>query len=393
MIIKDIEAKKININGRDSIKIILKSEKSKYESKIGISKDSFYEKQTLENDINSINRPIKEKIKGLEINNFGDLAKIHELLSSNNIKIDSKSLICIESCALKALSNNKLYNYFIPDIKIIPRPLGIIFGGSNTKLGSDLNQIILFCTETNRFEKAVNSIRRVQEILEKEAKKYDKDFREEFNAEGALVANISIFDSLDLITRLCKQVSNEMDVKLSIGINFNADNLYNDSMYYYKNYNNNEKQKSISRKEQIKLIKTLVERYNLFYIEDPLEKNDSSGYKELRKKLVCQIVANRSFENCLESLEKLSKLKVYNAIILKQNKVASLVDYKNIVNFAKDNNIKIIAETSEAEPDDNFLANFIVSMNIEILKYGVYVKDKKVLEEIKKIEENIREKK
>ncbi len=393
MIIKDIEAKRVNINGKDSIKIILKSEKSKYEAKIGVSKDSLYDKQVLENDISSINKILREKIKNMKIGNFEDLSKVHEILSSNNIKVDSKSLICIESSILKALSNNKIYNYFIPDIKIIPRPLGIIFGNSATRPSSDFSQVLIFCTETNKFEKAVNSIRRVQELLEKEVKKYDKDFRDEFNSEGALIANLTIFDSLDLITRLCKQVSNEIGVKLNIGINFGSDNLYKDSLYNYKNYSNNERQKSLSRKEQIDFIKTLIERYNLFYIEDPLEKNDAKGYKELRKKLICQIISNNSFENSLESLNKISKLGYYNAVIMKLNRVKSLIDYKNIVNFAKEKNIKIISETSECEPDDEFLANFIVSMNIEIMKYGVYVKDKKVLEEIKKIESDIREKK
>ncbi|MBI2670395.1 hypothetical protein HYX18_00215 [Candidatus Woesearchaeota archaeon] len=386
MLIKSIKAKKFKINDKISLHIILKTSHGKFKSKLSLNSNSFYSKEQLQNDVDFVNKILKEKIKNLEINSFDDIKKLENLIKQQDKKILRKSLFVIEQSILKALSKDEFWKFINPAIKTIPRPLGIIFGRSDIKQSCDFKQILIFSLENNNFNKAIEANSRVHELLEREIKKYDKDFKGEINLQGALVANISNFDILDIISRVCKQVSDEFKFNLNIGINFDSDSIHNDDHYHYKNFSGSEKEKSLNKKEQIAYIINLVKRYNLFYIEDPLEKDNFNGYKQLKKKVNCLIIGNKLINSKIENLNLAIKDNCINAFVLKLNDIGSLMEAKSLIDLANKNNIRLIAETSDHETDENFLVHFAIAFNIPVIKYGIYKKDKEKIDLINKIQ-------
>ena len=368
MIINSIEAKKFSLNGKKSIRLILKTSNSKLESCLSLYNNSLYKEEQLENDIRFINNTFNGKIKSLEINSLDDLKKIESIIKSHEQKILRKTLYLIESTIIKAVSKNEFWSFLDKSTKMIPRPLGVIVGNSEIKRCSDFRQLLLFSLENNDFRKGMDANLRVHELLEREIKKYDKSFRGEINLQGALVPDINNFDLLDLLSRICRQVSDEFKFNIRIGINFDADSLYNEEakLYHYKNYSSSEKEKSFKRKEQLDYIIGLVDRYNLSYIEDPLEKNDFKGYTELKKKLNCLIIGNKLIGSKLDSLNKAIKQKCVSAVILRLNDLGSLTEANEFIESCKKNNIRVILETADYETEENFIVHFCIAFKFRV---------------------------
>jgi len=63
-----------------------------------------------------------------------------------------------------------------------------------------------------------------------------------------------------------------------VGIDFAASGFYKEGKYVYWN-------RVMSRDQHMKYTINLVKKYNLVYLEDPLEENDFAGFAALRKSL------------------------------------------------------------------------------------------------------------
>lgn len=394
MIINSIGAKKFSLNDKKSIRLILKTSNGRFESGLSLYSNSLYNEYQLENDISFINNVLNDKIKSLEINSLEDLKKLESIIKSQEQKILRKTLYLIESAIIKAVSKDGFWSFLDKGTNMIPRPLGIIVGNSEIKRGPDFRQLLLFSLENNDFRKGIDANLRVHELLEREIKKYDKNFHGEINLQGALVPDINNFDLLDLLSRICRQVSDEFKFSIRIGINFDADSLYNKEkkLYHYNNYSSSEKEKSFKRKEQIEYMIGLVSRYNLFYIEDPLEKNDFKGYAELKKKLDCLVIGNKLIGSKSGSLNNTIKQKCVSAVILRLNDIGSLTEANEFIESCSKNNIRIIFETADYESGEDFIVQFCIAFKIPVIKYGIYKKDRDKLNEILKIEKTMKNK-
>src|SRR6185437_5812656 len=125
--------------------------------------------------------------------------------------------------------------------------------------------------------------------------------------------------------------------KFKLKINLGLD-IASSSFYKNKRYNYNDK--SLSREEQADYINELIEKYNLFYVEDPLEQNDFSGFAKIKKKNL--VVGDDLTATHMNRLKKAIKNKSINAIIVKPNQNGSLLELWEIIKFCKKNKIKTI---------------------------------------------------
>lgn len=145
--------------------------------------------------------------------------------------------------------------------------------------------------------------------------------------------------------------------------------------------------------QQVEYVANLINKYDLFYVEDPLEENDFKGFKKLMKKIKnkCLIVGDDLIATSPNRLKKAIKNKSVNAVIVKPNQIGSMIKLKEVIDICKNNKIKIIISHRSGESEDYTIADFAIGFQADFIKTGIYgkVRESK-LKRIIEIERNLK---
>jgi len=153
--------------------------------------------------------------------------------------------------------------------------------------------------------------------------------------------------------------------KVNIGVDVASSEFYNKKKYSYND-------KSLSKEEQIDYVNELISKYGLFYVEDPLNEEDFSGFSSIKKKNL--IVGDDLTVTHKDRLKRAIKKRSINAIIIKPNQNGSLLQLKEIFNICKKNKIKTVFSHRSGETLDNALADYAVGFGADYIKCGISTK-------------------
>ncbi len=339
-----------------------------------------------------INSKIGKKLKGIEFKGFMDLKKIEKILPKN---LGANPIVALEFALLNALANEKkkpLWKILDPNAKKMPMPLAnVIGGGSHTKKNGLDVQEILILPEAKSFSQAVKINTEIYNRLGKELRNIDKKFKKEKTDEHAWITYISEPEVLELLNKIVKEFEANYKIKIRIGIDFAASRLYKNNRYIWQKL---VKADGIglfgfSRQGQIELIESLADRFNLYYLEDPLSEDDFSGFAELRRKLKGRLICGDDLTVTNPKRIKKAKGKI-NAIIIKPNQIGSLVKTKQAIDIAKRLGIIPIMSHRSGETDDSTISHLAFAWQVPIVKFGVAGKERLAkLNELIKIEKSI----
>ena len=358
MLIKGVHARKIkdsrkeetievSINGSSASSPSGKS-KGKYET------PSFH--KSLDWDIKAIN---SLKIP-FDLNSFSDLAKLESFIKKKFNFKDAKqfganALFALESAILKAIAKEQgkqLWQLLNPKTKKMPIPVGNAIGGglhSHNKESPDFQEFLLIPREKS-IKANIKLMNQVYNKLKSLIKSNSK------NDEGAWQTSFSNEQILNILSKF-KQIR--------IGIDAASSSFYRNSYYSYKN-------KSLNKKAQIYYINDLIKKYNIFYMEDPLEENDFRGFSSLTKRNL--LVGDDLTATHLSRLKKAISLKSINAMIVKPNQNGSLLELKKIIDLCKEHKVKTILSHRSGETMDNSLADYAFAFQTDFIKCGISTK-------------------
>jgi len=247
--------------------------------------------------------------------------------------------------------------------KLDIRPIGNTIGGGlhskgRKRIKPDFQEF-LFIAEGKNFTEKV----KINNLAYKLTRKLLKSWKR--NDEGAWETNKTNEEVLKIMEKVRDELKNQK-IKIDIGLDIAASSFYKNKKYLYKN-----PQRSYDKKKQINYIKMLINRFNIFYIEDPLNENDFSGFRELDNKK-CLIVGDDLTTTNPERLKKAIRMKSINAIIIKPNQIGSLLKVRDVIEIAKKANIKTIISHRSGETKDNTIADLGVGFNCDFIKTGIY---------------------
>ena len=155
---------------------------------------------------------------------------------------------------------------------------------------------------------------------------------------------------------------------LRIGLDVAASAFVKKGYYEYKNKNLKR-----DRLDQIDYMQRLSKKYKLFYLEDPMDEEDFSGYKEiLAHTKGTMVVGDDLTTTNLKRLKRAIRAKAINAIIIKPNQIGSLLEVKQVVELCKKNDIKMTFSHRSGETMDNILADYAVGFGAHFIKTGIY---------------------
>src|SRR3989344_3278636 len=311
MLIKEIKARKIKDSRKEqTIEVSVNNIKSSSPSGKSTGK---YETPSYHKSIDwNINALNNLKID-LELNNFNDLSKLESLIKKKFKLKDAKqfganALFALESAILKALAksqNKQLWQVINPTAKKLPLPVGNAIGGglhSHNKDAPEFQEFLLIPRQSS-IKQNVNALNIIYKKLKTKIKANSK------NDEGAWQTSLSNEEIFFILSKF-------KDIR--IGVDVAASSFYKTSYYQYKN-------KSLNAKAQLSYLNYLIKKYSLFYIEDPFQENDFSGFSKLRSLNKNALITGDDLTAThLLRLKKAISKKAINAMIIKPNQNGSL---------------------------------------------------------------------
>ena len=363
MFIKSISARKIFDSRKEpTIEVTINS--STASSPSGKSKGKYETPSyhsALQWNINAINN--LHEIKIIPIISFEDLSLIESLIKDKFKLRDvrqfgANALYALESAILKALAkeqNKQLWQIINPKAKRISIPLGNAIGGGLHSHNSSAPEFQEFLIIPQK-----KTMKENYKLMKKIHKKLRKILHsEKMNDEGAWETNMTNEQILGIL-------KNFKDTK--IGLDIASSPFYKNGKYNYKTF-------SLTKNEQISYINALIKAYNLFYVEDPMDEEDFSGFSKIKKSVL--ITGDDLTTTHIDRLKKAIKNKSINAMIIKPNQNGSLLELSEIISFCKKRNIKTIFSHRSGETLDTAIADYAFGFQTDFIKCGIATKYRK----------------
>jgi len=249
----------------------------------------------------------------------------------------------------------------------IPYPLGnVISGGKHAGRGAPEIQEFLI---TPVGAKGVREALEANFMAHREAGRLleakDGCFSYGRSDEGAWMAKVSNEVAFETLREACDRVEAELGVRMAIGADVAASSFWNGERYVYGD-------RELDREGQIGYVLELIDRYGLFYVEDPVEEEDFDGLAEITAQASGVYVAGDDlFVTNADRLRLASEKKAGNSGILKVNQAGSLADALDYAKLAREKGYGLIVSHRSGDTPEEYIADLAVALGSELIKTGI----------------------
>ena len=253
----------------------------------------------------------------------------------------------------------------------LPIPLGNVIGGGKHagKRAPDIQEFLVLPLKARSFREMASANIAVHKEVRSVLDELDPDFAGGKGDEGAWAPNLDNEKALEVVAKAVEAVSNNMGVEVRAGLDVASSTLWDEKSqrYIYEREGIGR-----GRGEQIDFILEMIRRFNLVYVEDPLDEEDFEGFAELTvKSKPCLICGDDLFTTNTERLSRGIELHAGNTIVIKPNQIGTLSDTLKAVKMAKDAGYTTVASHRSGETCDSYLAHLAVGYGCPMIKLGI----------------------
>ncbi len=269
--------------------------------------------------------------------------------------------LAISIASARAAMNNELWRLVKPRLSTtFPLPVGNVIGGGIHGGGTDWQEFLIIPYRAKTPFEAVKTMLEIWMYIGDDLRK--KGLLIGKNIENAWMARMNEFKTLEYLS----DIAEDWDVKL--GVDIAASDFWNGKIYEYQRSG-----KTLTTSQHIQLVEELIEKYNIYYIEDPIHEEGFRQFMFLNKKFGRKrlIVGDDLYATNPKRLKKGIKHKSTNAIIIKPNQIGTLTETNEVVNLARKSGMVIIPSHRSGETYDNWLADLAVAWNAPLIKSGI----------------------
>jgi enolase len=257
-----------------------------------------------------------------------------------------------------------------PSSGVLPFPLGNTIGGG--KHASDLSpafqEILVAPLGARTAMEAVSLNFKIHKAVGKELSR-TLDYPVGKGDEGGWSPGLTDAEALEVVSKVVASVHDETGLEIRFGVDVAADSLYDpkERRYYYRTT-----KRTLSREEQLSFVSELCDKYDLFYIEDPLYEDDFEGYAELHSGLKRTLVTGDDlYTTDTERLKIGVSKKSTNGVIMKVNQIGTLWEAHEFSDLAKKTGHVVVASHRSGDNEGGHLAHFAVGFGCGLMKCGV----------------------
>lgn len=337
---------------------------------------------------------LKEYLIGMETGNQKELDnKLIKLDGTDSkSKYGANAILGISLAYLKASSLDKnipLYKYVGSNYSMPKAMMNILNGGAHADNDLDFQEFMIVPnaeTFSKRLQIGSEVFHTLKKVLEKEG------YQTAVGDEGGFAPNIKTNEeALDFIIKGIKEAGYEPSKDVNIALDVAASEFYKDGIYYLKGAG-----LKLTTDELIDYYQTLLDKYPIISIEDPLDENDWQGFQKMTKIYgdKISIVGDDLFVTNKKYLQKGIDMKVANAILIKINQIGTITETLETINLAKENGYKTIISHRSGETEDTSIASLAVGLNLGYIKTGSLSRTDRICKynELLRIEEALYEK-
>lgn len=379
MLIKEVRARKIlDSRGEPTIEVNVNGSRASSPSGKSTGK---YETKPYKNSLEWNIKFFNNCKFNLKINSFDDLKLLEKEIRGKakigDVKmLGANALFALESAVLKALAISQRKELWqIVSGKSgegkMSVPVGNIIGGGlhshnkNAPVFQEFLIIPLGESAKENFKIMQDAHAQAGRILMAKRK----------NDEGAWETSLNEEEIFEILSKIkC----------IKLGADIAASSFYFKGNYTYKN-------KTLDKRAHFDYVKYLIKKFNLLYVEDPLQEEDFSGFAEMHKLSKGLIVGDDLTATQINRVNAAIRRKAINAMIIKPNQNGSLLELKKIFEICRKNKIKTILSHRSGETLDDALADYAVGFGADFIKCGIATKWREVkLKRLVEIEKELR---
>lgn len=342
----------------------------------------------------NVNTTIAEKVIGQEPD-FRAIDKVLNALdgTENKGKLGANAILGVSLAVAKAAAieeNKPLYRYLGGDeAKILPVPLmNIINGGVHADNNLDIQEFMIAPLGAPTFSEALRMACEVFHNLKAILKV--KGFSTSVGDEGGFAPNLSSNEeAIELITEAIEAAGYKPDKDVFLALDTAASEIYKGGKYTYNG-------QEIPASQLVDIYEQMMKTSPLISIEDGLDENDWSGWKDMTARIGgnIQLVGDDIFVTNVKKLRKGINEKSANSILIKVNQIGSLSETLDAIALAKENKFTSIISHRSGETEDTTISHLAVATGVGQIKTGSLSRTDRLAKynELLRIEEDLKDK-
>lgn len=360
-----------------------------------------YQGKSVQKAVTNINTDINNALIGKDAS---DQRKIDQILldldgTENKSNLGANALLAVSLATAKAqaLSDHlPLFTYFQKlagkASPLMPVPMmNIINGGKHAAGSTDIQEFMIMPVGAESFSKALEMGANVFHSLAKVL--HEKGYGTTVGDEGGFAPHVKEGnkEALDLIAQAVEKAGYTLGTDIVLALDVAASELFEDGKYHLNTEN-----KTLSSEEMVSWLSELSEKYPIVSIEDGLNEEDYTGWKQLTTKIgdKVQLVGDDLFVTNTKMLERGIQNKEANAILIKLNQIGTLTETLNAVAMAEKAEWNSIISHRSGETEDTTISHLVVGTATGQIKTGSLSRTDRIAKynELLRIEEQLGDK-
>ena len=322
----------------------------------------------------NVNKIIAPKLIGKDASKQKEIDKIMLELDGTEFKTNlganallSVSLACAKANAIS--KNKSLYKSLGNGTKLPVPMMNVINGGAHADSNVDFQEYMIMPVGAKTFFEAVQMASETFAELKKIIKK--KKYSTGVGDEGGFAPNFKNNEEpLEAIVEAITNAGYVPGKDISIAMDVAASEFYNPKTKKYDLTKS--KAGSFTTTQMINWYTSLIKKFPIISIEDPLGENDWAGWTKMTQKLgeKIQIVGDDVFVTNPKILKEGIEKGVANAVLIKLNQIGTLTETLETIRLAKENGYNTVISHRSGESEDTFIADLAVSVDAGQIKSG-----------------------
>lgn len=267
----------------------------------------------------------------------------------------------------------------------LPNPFGNILGGGRHAPGATVIQEFLCVALGPTVRDSIMANALAHRKLGETLRKRFRDLPVAKGDEGAWAAPLQDEEALALVAEVCQAVEDQVGFQCRPALDLAASEFFRKGKYHYK-------EKSLTPEDQVAFVVSLVDRFNLYSVEDPLEQDDFKGFSRLTEEVgdKCLVIGDDLFVTNVDRIRKGAEVGACNAVLIKPNQIGTLTSTWRATDYAHQRGYETILSHRSGETVDEALAHLAVAFRCGGIKAGTVGGERiSKLNELMRIEEEL----
>jgi enolase len=312
--------------------------------------------------------------------------------TENKSKLGANAILGVSLAVAKAAAQSSglpLYRYVGgAGAHILPVPMmNIINGGQHANNKLDIQEFMIMPVNAKSMSDA---IRIGAEIFhELKHRLSEEGYNTAVGDEGGFAPNFAKADeALSFIMKAIEGAGYKAGNDIVLALDVAATEFFHDGKYVLEGEG-----KTYDCGKLLKYYETLVNRYPIVSIEDPMAENDHLGWKEITNLLgkKIQLVGDDLFVTNPAILAQGIEQGLANALLVKVNQIGTLTETLQAVQLAQRSGYRAILSHRSGETEDTTIAHLAVATNCGQIKTGSLSRSDRIAKynELLRIEEEL----